>query len=198
MRADGRIFFRQFAEMTQGQFVFLTYANGVSGAPGFRPTCTCPNFTVQNLDTLIVNLVAGEVANQTGQKTGKQSRSLCQWWRRWRLERMSQRYRLSGRGLRLCWTILWAAEGHFLGGDAAPMVAVVLSTRKRVIARLAPEQAPEIYIPESSMEQIAWPELNDQEGGEHTVLAAHLQPSANQVEVYLDVQPAQQPTVPLR
>jgi Mg-chelatase subunit ChlD len=64
----GEFVFRQFAQVTQGQFVFLTYANGVSGAPGVYTDKSVSDFTVQNLDNLIVNLVAGEVSNQTGQK----------------------------------------------------------------------------------------------------------------------------------
>jgi Mg-chelatase subunit ChlD len=64
----GEYVFRQFAQVTLGQFVFLTYANGVSGAPGVYTDKSVTDFTVQNLDNLIVNLVAGEVSNQTGQK----------------------------------------------------------------------------------------------------------------------------------
>jgi hypothetical protein len=65
---QGEYIFRQFAQVTQGQFVFLTYANGVSGAPGTATNHSVSDFTVQNLDTLVVNLVAGEVANQTGER----------------------------------------------------------------------------------------------------------------------------------
>jgi hypothetical protein len=65
---QGEYIFRQFAEVTQGQFVFLTYENGVSGAPGVSTDHHVSNFTVSQLDTLIVNLVAGEIANQTGQR----------------------------------------------------------------------------------------------------------------------------------
>ena len=57
---QGEYIFRQFAEVTQGQFVFLTYENGVSGAPGVSTDHHVSNFTVSQLDTLIVNLVAGE------------------------------------------------------------------------------------------------------------------------------------------
>jgi hypothetical protein len=66
---QGEYIFRQFAQVTQGQFVFLTYANGTSGAPGTATNHSVSDFTVQNLDTLVVNLVAGEVANQTGKST---------------------------------------------------------------------------------------------------------------------------------
>lgn len=65
----GEYIFRQFAQVTMGQFVFLTYANGVSGAPGPSTTHDVPSdFTVQNLDSLVVRLVQAEVANQTGQQ----------------------------------------------------------------------------------------------------------------------------------
>ena len=70
----GEYVFRQFAQVTQGQFVFLTYANGVSGAPGVYTDKSVSDFTVQNLDNLIVNLVAGEVSNQTGQKVEASAR----------------------------------------------------------------------------------------------------------------------------
>ncbi|HYO48238.1 MAG TPA: vWA domain-containing protein [Chloroflexia bacterium] len=68
LTGQGEYIFRQFAQVTQGQFVFLTYANGVSGAPGTATNHSVSDFTVQNLDTLVVNLVAGEVANQTGER----------------------------------------------------------------------------------------------------------------------------------
>jgi hypothetical protein len=67
LKDQGEYIFRQFAEVTQGQFVFLTYANGVDGAPGAATTDHVSNFTVKDLDSLVVGLVAGEVANQTGQ-----------------------------------------------------------------------------------------------------------------------------------
>ncbi|MEA2573649.1 MAG: hypothetical protein QOH93_947 [Chloroflexia bacterium] len=67
--SGGEYIFRQFAQFTMGQFVFLTYANGVSGAPGPSTTHDVPSdFTVQNLDSLVVRLVESEVANQTGQQ----------------------------------------------------------------------------------------------------------------------------------
>jgi hypothetical protein len=68
--SQGEYIFRQFAQVTQGQFVFLTYANGVSGAPGPATTHNVSDFSVRNLDHLVVQLVAGEVANQTGKGAG--------------------------------------------------------------------------------------------------------------------------------
>jgi hypothetical protein len=67
LKDQGEYIFRQFAEVTQGQFVFLTYANGVDGAPGVATSDHVSNYTVKDLDSLVVGLVAGEVANQTGQ-----------------------------------------------------------------------------------------------------------------------------------
>jgi hypothetical protein len=66
LNAQGEYIFRQFAEVTQGQFVFLTYADGVSGAPGVATTDHVSNYTVKDLDSLVVGLVAGEITNQTG------------------------------------------------------------------------------------------------------------------------------------
>lgn len=68
LQEQGEYIFRQFAQVTQGQFVFLTYANGVSGAPGPATELSVSDFTVNNLDNLVVNLVAAEIANQTGEK----------------------------------------------------------------------------------------------------------------------------------
>lgn len=67
---QGEYIFRQFAQITEGQFVFLTYANGVSGAPGVSTTHQVSNYTVSDLDSLVVSLVAGEIANQEGRKAG--------------------------------------------------------------------------------------------------------------------------------
>ncbi len=64
---QGEYIFRQFAQVTQGQFIFLTYANGSSGAPGVATDKHVSNYTVTDLDSIVVNLVAGEIANQTGQ-----------------------------------------------------------------------------------------------------------------------------------
>ena len=63
---QGEYIFRQFAQVTQGQFIFLTYANGSSGAPGVATDNHVSNYTVTDLDSIVVNLVADEVANQTG------------------------------------------------------------------------------------------------------------------------------------
>jgi hypothetical protein len=73
LEQQGEFIFRQFAQITQGQFVFLTYANGVSGAPGVATDKHVSNFTVNQLDSLVVNLVAGEIAAQTGQPAAQAS-----------------------------------------------------------------------------------------------------------------------------
>jgi len=151
----GEFVFRQFAEMTQGQFVFLTYANGVSGAPGLSTDMHVSNFSVQNLDTLIVNLVAGEVANQTGQKAGavdpqpveavvpvKAQAVAPAPDKPWLLATIDDF--VAGRGdLGLpAWLLLLLL-----------VASVVLSKRKQVMARVASLlQSPEIYLPESSPE----------------------------------------------
>lgn len=64
---QGEYIFRQFGMITQGQFVFLTYADGKSGAPGVTTDHHVYNYPVNNLDSLVVSLVAAELAKQTGQ-----------------------------------------------------------------------------------------------------------------------------------
>ncbi len=66
LESQGEYIFRQFAQVTQGQFIFLTYANGSSGAPGVATDKHVSNYTVTDLDSIVVNLVTGEIANQTG------------------------------------------------------------------------------------------------------------------------------------
>jgi len=186
---DGEYTFRQFAEITQGQFVFLTYANGVSGAPGLSTDKHVSDFTVQNLDSLIVNLVAGEVANQTGQRVGSSNPQPEQVAAPVQVEESIARPALTG---------LAAVLDDFVGGRGGIfwvailliVAAVVLSTRKQIAARVAPAQSAEIFAPESS----AQPDPDD-EG--QAMLAAHLQPEVGAVEVYLHVSESQQPTVPL-
>ena len=158
--STGEYVFRQFAEMTQGQFVFLTYANGVSGAPGLSTDMHVSNFTVQNLDSVIVNLVAGEVANQTGQKAGTANPQPVE-------AVVPMKAQAAAPVAAKPW--LAAMLDDFLVGTGGPfwiallllVAAVVLSTRKQVAARVAtPLQAQEIYLPESDpeAEQPAWQE----------------------------------------
>ena len=146
--------------MTQGQFVFLTYANGVSGAPGLSTDMHVSNFTVQNLDSLIVNLVAGEVANQTGQKAGAIDPQPIE-------AVVPVKAQVAAPVTAKPW--LSSMLDEFVAGTGGPfwvallllVAAVVLSTRKQVAARVAPPpQSPEIYLPESNpeAEQPAWPE----------------------------------------
>lgn len=64
---QGEYIYRQLAQYTLGRFVFLTYANGVSGAPGDKTVHNVQQFRVENLDDLIVKLVTDEVRPQTAQ-----------------------------------------------------------------------------------------------------------------------------------
>lgn len=61
---DGEYAYRQVAAYTLAKFVFLTYANGSSGASGMATNLSVSQYSTANLDDLIVNLVAAEVANQ--------------------------------------------------------------------------------------------------------------------------------------
>lgn len=65
---QGEYIFRQIAQQTMGRFVFLTYANGVSGAPGDKTAHHVEEFQVENLDDLIVRLVTDEVRHQAAQQ----------------------------------------------------------------------------------------------------------------------------------
>lgn len=62
---QGEYVYRQISQYTQGRFVFLTYANGVSGAPGDKTTHHVEQYDVANLDDLIVQLVTDEVHQQS-------------------------------------------------------------------------------------------------------------------------------------
>jgi hypothetical protein len=156
----GEYIFRQFAEMTQGQFVFLTYANGVSGAPGLSTDMHVSNFTVQNLDTLIVSLVAGEVANQTGEKAGALDPQPVEAVVPVKAQLAAP---VASQGL------LAATFDDFVSGKGGLFwtalllltAVVVLSTRKQLTARVAPPpQSPELYLPENSLEtdEAPWPD----------------------------------------
>jgi hypothetical protein len=65
---QGEYIFRQLAQFTQGRFIFLTYdglANG--GAPGDDTTHHVEDYSVDNLDNLLVRLVEQELAHQNPQ-----------------------------------------------------------------------------------------------------------------------------------
>ncbi len=65
MTDDGEYIYRQVAAYTLAKFVFLTYANGVSGAAGSATDMHVNQYSTNNLDEVIVNLVAAEVGNQS-------------------------------------------------------------------------------------------------------------------------------------
>ncbi len=59
---QGEYIFRQIAQFTQGRFIFLTYAPG--GGPGDDTTHHVEDYSVQNLDDLVVRLVEEELGEQ--------------------------------------------------------------------------------------------------------------------------------------
>ena len=62
---QGEYIFRQIAQFTQGRFVFLTYAGPTNGgAPGDETTHHVEDYSVENLDDLLVRLVEEELAYQ--------------------------------------------------------------------------------------------------------------------------------------
>ena len=62
---QGEYVFRQIAQYTQGRFVFLTYAGPTNGgAPGDETTHHVEDYSVENLDDLLVRLVEEELAYQ--------------------------------------------------------------------------------------------------------------------------------------
>jgi von Willebrand factor type A domain-containing protein len=77
LEPDGEYIFRQMAEYTMGHFIFLTYDQGASGAPGeSRPdlhvgepsnpqTQQQGDYTVQQLDKLVLRLIEDELAALT-------------------------------------------------------------------------------------------------------------------------------------
>ena len=65
---QGEYIFRQLAQFTEGRFIFLTYegpSNG--GAPGAETTHHVEDYSVENLDDLLVRLVEEELAHQNPQ-----------------------------------------------------------------------------------------------------------------------------------
>jgi hypothetical protein len=200
--ADGEYVFRQLAQVTQGQFVFLTYANGVSGAPGVYTDKHVEDFTVQNLDNLIVGLVAGEVANQTGQKVDISAQTetvpvpkvesvMVVPARNW-LDQLGDL--LDGNG------------AIYLGALMSVVLVVIYATRREKVRVEAPAQADEIYAPESQSHAdlrsgpVTAPLVyfRREEMEESDLVAAHIQPGTPEVAVRVDVQPsAGEKTLPL-
>lgn len=65
---QGEYIFRQLAQYTQGRFVFLTYEGPTNGgAPGETTTHHVDDYSVENLDDLLVRLVEEELAFQNPQ-----------------------------------------------------------------------------------------------------------------------------------
>jgi hypothetical protein len=65
---QGEYIFRQIAQYTQGQFIFLTYAGPTNGgAPGDTTTHHVDDYSVENLDRLLVRLVETELSHQNHQ-----------------------------------------------------------------------------------------------------------------------------------
>jgi hypothetical protein len=65
---QGEYVFRQIAQFTQGRFVFLTYAGPTNGgSPGDETTHHVEDYSVENLDDLLVRLVEEELAFQNPQ-----------------------------------------------------------------------------------------------------------------------------------
>jgi hypothetical protein len=65
---QGEYVWRQLAEMTMGQFLFLTY--GPNGGPGDQTTHHVDGYTPMNLDELVVQVVTGELTAATSSQTG--------------------------------------------------------------------------------------------------------------------------------
>ena len=185
LEADGEYIFRQFAQVTQGQFVFLTYANGVSGAPGSLTDKHVSDFTVQNLDSLIVGLVAGEIANQTGQPvdTGGQIAPVVP-----ASVVDNSIIGLLGRSFEGNGAIFWSAI-------VSIVLVVLYATRREGRERTPSPAGEEIYVPESGTENdegVLVPArlaMVEQPEEERELIAAHMQPSFEPVEVRVEVQP---------
>jgi hypothetical protein len=62
---QGEYVFRQLAQYTQGRFIFLTYVGPTNGgAPGDETTHHVDDYSVENLDDLLVRLVQEELVYQ--------------------------------------------------------------------------------------------------------------------------------------
>lgn len=71
LNEQGEYIFRQLAQYTQGRFIFLTYAGPTNGgAPGDVTTHHVEDYSVENLDDLLVRLVKDELAYQNPQLAG--------------------------------------------------------------------------------------------------------------------------------
>jgi hypothetical protein len=70
---QGEYIFRQLAQYTMGRFIFLTYEGPTnSGSPGDTTTHHVEDYSVENLDDLLVRLVEEELAHQNPQSAQMQ------------------------------------------------------------------------------------------------------------------------------
>ena len=64
LKQDGEFIFRQIAQYSMGHFIFLTYQQGNAGEPGAeRPDLAAgqDNYTVEQLDDLVLELITDEI-----------------------------------------------------------------------------------------------------------------------------------------
>lgn len=61
----GEYIWRQVAQFTEGKFIFLTYADATMSEPGGETEFHVDQYSVENLDALVVRLITEELAWQT-------------------------------------------------------------------------------------------------------------------------------------
>jgi hypothetical protein len=61
----GEYIWRQVAQFTEGKFIFLTYADATRSEPGGETEFHVDQYSVENLDALVVRLITEELAWQT-------------------------------------------------------------------------------------------------------------------------------------
>jgi uncharacterized membrane protein YeaQ/YmgE (transglycosylase-associated protein family) len=149
------------------------------------------DFTVQNLDSLIVGLVAGEIANQTGQPvdTGGQVVPV-----------VPVVVPASVVDNSIIGALGRSFEGNgavFWGAIVSVVLMVLYATRREGRERTPSPAGEEIYVPESDIENEASGlvparlAVVEQAEEERELVAAHMQPSFAPVELRVEVQPTQ-------
>jgi hypothetical protein len=63
LASDGEYIFRQLAQISGGRFLFLTYGEGGPGTTGQEIELEVSGYAVSSLESLIVRLVAEELAH---------------------------------------------------------------------------------------------------------------------------------------